>query len=175
MNYRLIPYIAITLILAITALYYVALPRNSNGQSVPPTVPAALLEYTNDAFGFSLVYPEDLQVSTFDEGDGASTIVFQNVGGPDGGARGFQIFVVPYGAGQMHDDQPLTQELPSIRTELQEITIDGASGVAFYSATEALGDTHEIWFIHEGSLYEVTTLRVLEPWLSEIMQTWQFI
>jgi hypothetical protein len=32
----------------------------------------------------------------------------------------------------------------------------------------------EIWFIHGGFLYEVTTYKQLDSWLTPIMQTWQF-
>jgi len=38
-----------------------------------------------------------------------------------------------------------------------------------------LGDTAEIWFVSGGYLYEVTTLKPLAGWLSQIMGTWQFL
>ena len=37
-----------------------------------------------------------------------------------------------------------------------------------------MGDTREVWFIHGGFLYEVTTYKQLDSWLAPIMQTWQF-
>src|SRR3989338_11613844 len=46
-------------------------------------------EYKNTRYGFSLLYPSDLKVATFDEGSGASTITFQNVEK----AEGFQLFI----------------------------------------------------------------------------------
>ena len=53
--------------------------------------------------------------------------------------------------------------------------IDGASAASFYSTDVRLGDTYEVWFIHGGYLYEVTTLKPLDAWLQNIMQTWVFI
>ena len=37
------------------------------------------------------------------------------------------------------------------------------------------GDTREVWFIHGGYLYEVTTYKELDIWLAGIMRTWKFI
>jgi hypothetical protein len=44
----------------------------------------------------------------------------------------------------------------------------------FYGNNSIMGDTREIWFIHGGFLYEVTTYKQLDSWLAPIMQTWQF-
>lgn len=43
------------------------------------------------------------------------------------------------------------------------------------SKDAVLGDTREVWFIRNGYLYEVTTLKPLEGWLQDIVQTWKFI
>jgi hypothetical protein len=40
--------------------------------------------------------------------------------------------------------------------------------------SERLAASREIWFIHDGFLYEVTTYKELDSWLATIMQTWQF-
>lgn len=38
-----------------------------------------------------------------------------------------------------------------------------------------MGDTRELWFIHNGYLYEVATYKTLDAWLAGIMQMWQFV
>ena len=43
-----------------------------------------------------------------------------------------------------------------------------------YGSNSVMGDTREIWFIHAGLLYEVTTYKQLDSWLVPILQTWQF-
>jgi hypothetical protein len=45
----------------------------------------------------------------------------------------------------------------------------------FYGNNAIMGDTREVWFIHSGLLYEVTTYKQLDSWLGQIMQTWTFI
>src|SRR3989338_8691422 len=54
--------------------------------------PVRIKEYKNARYGFSLIYPSDLKIATFDEGGGASTTTFQN---PEKG-EGFQLFIAPY-------------------------------------------------------------------------------
>jgi hypothetical protein len=128
-------------------------------------------EYQSTAYHFSLLYPNYLKVSTFDEGGGATTITFQNVEK----SEGFQIFIVPYEGTQV-SEQRFKEDVPSgVRESLKTIVVDGAAGEAFYSTDANLGDTREVWVVHGGFLYELTTHKSLETWLGGIIQTWKFI
>ena len=49
-----------------------------------------------------------------------------------------------------------------------------SGGLGFGKKTSA-GDWREVWFIHGGYLYEVTTYKELDTWLGSIMQTRKFI
>ena len=128
-------------------------------------------EYRNEHYGFSLFYPEGTAVKEFDEGGGASTIVFENAEK----AQGFQIFMVPYGESQVSEERFLTDVPSGVRQNPRDFYIDGAVAASFYSKNIGLGDTWEIWFIHTGFLYEVTTLKNLDAWLGDIMKSWKFI
>jgi hypothetical protein len=135
------------------------------------TPPAGYTEYRSHEYRFSLFYPSTLSVQEFDEGEGAATITFQNVGD----AQGFQIFVTPYGLPQVSVER-LKKDIPSgVRENLRDISVDGSTAASFFSRNDLIGETAEIWFIHEGYLYEVTTLKPLAEWLSGIMATWQFL
>lgn len=140
-------------------------------QATARVVPEGMREYRNAAYHFSLLYPEELSVAEHQEGGGAITITFQNVER----AEGFQTFIVPYGEPQVSEGR-FRQDAPSgVRKNLTNIIVDGATGAAFYSTNLALGDTREVWFVHGGFLYEVTTLKSLDIWLDGIIQTWKFI
>lgn len=137
------------------------------GREVPP----GYKEYLSAQYRFSLLYPEFLAVAEHDEGGGASTLTFENADE----AKGFQIFIVPFKGDQITEER-FRDDIPSgVRTELKDITIDGATGAAFYSKDAILGDTAEIWFIRDGYLYEANTFKELGPWLGEVLQTWMFI
>ena len=137
----------------------------------PRVAPAGSREYRSAAYHFSLFYPQELSVSEHPEGGGASTVTFQNVDE----AKGFQIFIVPYGEPQVSEARFKKDEPSGVRTNFSNMTVDGAVGAAFDSTDVNLGETREVWFIRGGYLYEVTTLKPLDTWLDGIMQTWQFI
>ena len=133
--------------------------------------PAGYLEYRNTQYRFALFYPQDLSVKEYDEGSGAMTISFQDVAT----AQGFQIFVEPYGLPQVTQAQFKKDEPSGVMQGAKNTAIDGATATSFYSTNPALGDTAEVWFIKGNYLFEVTTLKPLASWLSDIMKTWQFI
>ena len=128
-------------------------------------------EYRNTAYRFSLLYPETLTVKEYIEKGNALTITFQDAKR----GEGFQLFIVPYSEPQISEER-FKRDAPSgVRTGLTDMTIDGATGAAFYSENTTLGETKEIWFIRGGFLFEVTTLKPLESWLDDILLTWQFL
>lgn len=134
-------------------------------------MPDGWREYQNVAYGFSLFYPQELTVDEHKEGEGVSTITFQNIER----GEGFQIFVMPYHEERVSEER-FRKDVPSgVRTDMSDTTIDGATGATFYSTNMALGDMREVWFIRGGRLYEVTTLKSLDTWLGEIMKTWKFL
>lgn len=133
--------------------------------------PVGFKEYRSEQYDFSLFYPESMNVALFDEGGGAATITFED---RDGG-KGFQIFMVPYFEKQVSGEQFL-KDLPSgVREDLRDGLVGGAVASFFYSKQSFLGDTYEVWFIQNGYLYEITTVKVLEPWLNTVIQTWNFL
>ncbi len=134
-------------------------------------VPKGFLEYRNEMYSFSLIYPEDLSVVERFQFGGAVTITYENIKGE----KGFQIFIVPYNEPQVSLER-FRIDMPSlIQKDLVSIDVDGAVGASFYGFDENLGETKEVWFINRGFLYEVTTLKPLESWLNEIIKTWEFI
>ena len=142
------------------------------GPLLPPrTPPAGFKEYRNTMYRFALLYPANLSVQEFDEGGGARTIIFQN----EQVAQGFQIFVVPYSATQVSTQRFKADQPSGVIEEPHNIAIDGAFATIFFGKDALLGETREVWFIHAGYLFEVTTPKVLDDWLGTIMQTWIFI
>lgn len=151
-------------------------PRASAALKPARTPPAGYTEYRNEQYRFALFYPSGLTVKTYDEGGGASTIVFQNTDT----AQGFQIFIVPYGAAQVSEAQFKRDEPSGVMQEPQNVTVDGVFGTMFFGEVPLLGATREIWFIHRlpgqgGYLFEVSTPKPLDSWLQGIIGSFQFI
>ncbi len=134
-------------------------------------IPAGWKEYRNELHGFSLLHKEGLTITQYDEGGGASTITFED---KEAGA-GFQIFVVPYGEEKITEERFLKDSPLGVMNSPKDLEIDSAPATSFYGQSERLGETWEIWFIHRGLLYEVSTTKSLENWLSDIIETWRFL
>ena len=142
----------------------------SSSAEVSSQPPADSLPYENAQYGFSFSYPQALSVKTYDEGDGAQTFAFQSTSP----VEGFQLFIVPYTEAQVSQARFEKDEPSGVRNDPRAAVVGGASGAAFYGSDPMLGDTYEVWFIHGGYLYEVTTLKPLEDWLNTILTTWRF-
>jgi hypothetical protein len=128
-------------------------------------------EYKNNRYGFSLVYPNEMKVSEYDEGSSAMTIAFEN----KIDKKGFQIFIVPYLEKQVGVER-IKKDIPSgIQNDLKNFTVGGVVGASFYSVIPAIGDTFEVWFLKNGFLYEVTVPKSLESFLVEILSSWKFL
>jgi len=180
MRYRYVVALLVLMGLGVAG-YYFSIPQ---GAAVPQPLPfnfsqilfgnkmpVGWKEYQSAEHGFSLFYPGTLTVNEIDEGGGALTIVFQN---PQEG-KGFQIFMVPHPNSQISEDR-FQKDLPlGARTNEEPITIEGVPGVSFYSNNPLLGEMREVWFLHDGMLFEVSTLKVLEADLLEILKTWRFM
>jgi hypothetical protein len=134
----------------------------------PP--PDGYLPYSNQPYHFSVYYPPNLQLHTYDEEGGGFTAAFQN---PTTNV-GFEVYVTPYSAAQITEQEFKLDEPSGVDNQPTPVTIDGAAATMFFGSNSVMGDTREIWFIHGGFLYEVTTYKELDSWLSPIMQTWQF-
>ena len=136
------------------------------------------LEYKNTTRQFSILYPEDLSFKEYDEGGGTYTIVFEektdSTSSPQAADKGFQIFFTPYSEPQVSPERFLLDVPSGVRKDVLNLEVDGVLGTSFSSTNASLGETWEVWFIHEGFLYEVTTLKPLEPLLNEVIQTWKF-
>ena len=127
-------------------------------------------KYQNTHYGFSLLYPGYLDIATFDEGGGATTVTFQNVEK----AEGFQVYISPYTEAQA-GPQLMGGEPSSIHNSLSHIAASGATGSAFHSIHPDLGTTSEVRFVHRGFHYELTAPKPLHTQLGNIVDSWKFV
>jgi hypothetical protein len=149
-----------------------SIAASSASDRVPThTAPRGYLPYSNPQFHFSLSYPHNLQVQEYQETGGAFTATFQDVVAD----QEFQVYVTPYSGSEITDAQFKLDEPSGLKIDPTDVTVDGASGIEFFSYAPRLDKTREVWFIHGGFLYEVTTYKELDAWLKPIMQSWQFI
>ena len=141
--------------------------------------------YKHSSPDFSLNYPKELKIDNYKENEG-ETIVFTHprnseVSKPEG-KIGFQIYITPFDDGEALTRERILKDLPEavIEEPLRVVVNPSApeegriQGLIFWSASEDIGRTRELWFIHGGFLYEITTYAHLDEWLAKIMDSFRF-
>lgn len=87
----------------------------------------------------------------------------------------FQIFVIPFDELGPLTPERIKKDLPQkVIRNPRAGTLDGVSAIAFLSHEEGTGDVFEIWFIHDGNLFQITTNASFADGLQGILQTWKF-
>lgn len=126
--------------------------------------------YVHESPNFTFVVPEGHNVGTFEEGGGQSVVVQNTATG-----LGFQIFVSAFD----EDIQTLTperikQDVPNIIMERpQQVSVQGNTGLAFVSQNPAFGKSREVWFVHSGYLYQMSTYVENEALLLKVLGTFR--
>ena len=158
-------------------------PKGESGQE--ETVPDFALEtkesssdsskvvYYHPKYGFSFECDKSLKVTAFDEGGYGETILAQG----DNEKNGFQIFVSPFDEAGPITPERIRQDLPDLTINQPQqviITKNNITGLIFFSREPSLGETREVWFIHDGYLYQMTTYASLDNWVGRILETWKF-
>lgn len=133
-------------------------------------VPPGFKEYRNQLYHVSLLIPQGAIVSERKEAGTAMTAVFTDEEG-----RSFQIFIVPYGEKQVTRERFMMDVPSGVMASSTITTLSGVKANVFYSKHAAIGDTYEIWTIHHGFLYEITTYKEYDSWLNQMVQTWSFL
>jgi len=163
--------VTLLIIVLIIAIGIYAYSRLSTENNSPTISTENTRQYKNIERGFSIDYPESLLVKDFDEGETTHTIVFSEE--VDG--KNFQIFFTPYLGNQVTQER-INMDIPDGKIiEPVDIVIgEGITALAFFSNSK-LGELREVWFIHDGYLYQLTTYKEWDEWLANIMKSWKFI
>ena len=135
-------------------------------------VPTGEKEYQSAQYRFSILYPQTMTAAEFAESGGATTITFEDISDPNN-LKGFQVFIAPH-MGEEVTVAFVQQRLGSTPQSVEEILIDGAPGLAFITSDQTLGEVREVWFAHNGFIYQAAAPRPLEALLQEALQSWRF-
>jgi hypothetical protein len=129
--------------------------------------------YTHAAPGFSFRYPGSFRVSELSHGEGSETVLVED---PAHARQGFQVFTQPFDDAEPLTDARIRQDQPDITMErVAPVDVAGEQGVSFVQfQTPDVGQTYEVWFVHQGTLYEVATYAPHAADLKAILATWTF-
>lgn len=120
--------------------------------------------YTNSKYGFSFDHSKELNISEFTE-DNVDVIL---------ASSGFQILISPFDEPGPITKERILKDIPDmIITNDKIISVGGESALSFRSKDES-GETSEIWFVHNGYLYQITSLPDFGGKLQKILETMLF-
>jgi hypothetical protein len=59
--------------------------------------------------------------------------------------------------------------------DAQPIIVGGMGGTMFSTQAPNQGDSVQVWFVHDGALYQINTYAAQVPLLSKVLGTWEFV
>ena len=141
--------------------------------------------YIDSQYKFSFEYPKHFTATKFSEGESGNTILVQyreqseqvstSINKYPKGAS-FQIFIAPFDEPGPLTKERVLEDLPDliIKNPEQRVLKNGEVALMFFSQESSIGETREIWFIHNGFLYQISTYKELDSLVAKILETWKF-
>jgi hypothetical protein len=130
--------------------------------------------YKTEENNFAFVYPEKLKIteSAIEGVDGGKRILAES----GEVKKGFEVVILPFDENNPITKERILQDVPDmVINNEKEITVgNGIYALSFDGTDENIGNTSEIWFTHNGFLYEAQTYPEFGPQMAEILKTWQF-
>jgi len=136
---------------------------------------AKAVRYTHPMYGFSFEKPDGYTVGSFNDGQGGETVVVQKTSN-DVAKSGFQIYIYDALEPVELTPQLIKEELPGTNVNNpKKIILDGAPGIMFDSNSSSFeGSSFEIWFIHQGFVYQISSYSEFASELQNIIGSWKF-
>jgi hypothetical protein len=145
------------------------LPSETDNPFGTPTVFLGTFSHPDPSFRFR--YPTEFDVNILPSGTDKKIILFQN----ERTGEGFQIYLAPFQEGIVLTPDRIRQNIPdAVLDRFQEIRISGVLTLFFASQDEIFGDTYEVWFVHHGTLFQITAPASSIDLLKQILVTFKF-
>lgn len=124
--------------------------------------------YYSSEYKFFFNKPTGFRVTEIPDDTGAVILAEGSNG------ESFQIFIIPFDESGPLTPSRIQKDLPQkIIENPRSGKLDGTQAVAF-SSRDGTEKVFEIWFIHGGYLYQITTNASFTDGLQNILQTWKF-
>lgn len=144
-------------------------PRETDNPFGKETVFLGTFSHPNPPFSFK--YPAQFEVEIIPDGEKSKAVLFVNPRTGDA----FQIYLTPFKDQIVLTPEKIRQDIPDIVLDhFQEIRVSGVLTLFFASQDEVFGDTYEVWFVHHGTLFQITSPAQNVDILKKILVTFRF-
>ncbi len=139
-------------------------------QNYPFTNPELTERYEDEELGFFVDYPEGFVVNTTVE-ESVKVLVFNKKDSQES----FQIFIMPYDEpGPITPERILIDQPEMVIKDPQTVRIADGEALVFFGTDPDIGDVREVWFVHQGRLYQASTYSKYDELLAKVMKTFRF-
>jgi len=178
---KYLPYIIIVLVLAGAVVFYLSYKSNSTDKSYSSNMintsdtsnqPKSTepLSYTHPDLGFTISYPGNYNISNLADDQG-ETILLQDNG------KGAQIYISDFSATEEFNSALVRRELAQEKLEnLKDIVMPAGNfnAVSFSGKDPSLGEVWDVWFVQNGTLYQITSQPGQEKLLKSLVESFKF-
>ena len=128
------------------------------------------LVFVHATLGFSFDYPSSHNLSIVEDGFGESILVLRD-------GRGMQVYISEVDSSVKVDSNTVRRDLVGEKIESLldiELPKEKISAVSFASEHDTMGRVWDVWFSHEGVLYQVTCEEGEEELLKMFVESFSF-
>lgn len=146
----------------------VSIPIELDEVFAEPVVYSALNRlYSREDFSFK--YPDGFKATTTPAETGEAVVV-ENANG-----SGFQIFSSPFDEPGPITPERIWQDQPDMEiNNPRNANLDGVKALVFNGYDEALGETFEVWTVHNGKFYQIAGPKTTEQLIIETLEKWEW-
>lgn len=136
------------------------------------------LFYKDDTYKFSFNYPSGFTITEPVTALESSDVIQDALLIQDESGDGFQIIISSFTEPtDVLTPERVRADIPDLKIEaVQEVLLgNGGKGLAFKSNNDSFGgSSREVWFVFDGSLYQISTYIRNDPLLQAVLGTWEF-
>jgi hypothetical protein len=115
--------------------------------------------------GVAFFYPNSMTVDESDWGSSVKSVLFQNSDGQQ-----LHMFVVPFNLGTA-----ISESAKINISTVQRTSVSGTPAITFTGFDTVLATTSEEWFVHKGSIYEISVPSSQQSLLDTIVSSLQLL
>lgn len=127
--------------------------------------------YTDIDYGFLFTYPRGYEARSFSDLEDTKTILVEN----HQTKQGVQVFVSAFDEDIILTPERIKQEMSDlVILEPKNLLAGDVTGVSFRSTNALDTESYEMWFIHNGRLYQISAPIVNKSLFKEMITTWHW-
>lgn len=162
-------------LLLVYGVYHYAKKNGGTNTSSSSGQTEGTLPYLHGDNSFSFRFPDDLKFTNSAEdvnGETQETVIFTS----NDNNRGFQIFIAPFDSKSDFSIEDVKGSNPELEiSDSKNLAIGGEKAISFISKIKGSNfDTLEIWFTHQGKIYQISTYPNFKGELLDILPSWKW-